>query len=268
VENSQLMVGVEISLIISGVYLLVKTYSRWRKNTLPSHNEVPDWNILISDFILYGFLAISSALFFQLSVSFALKHTQLNSDYRLILSAASMDLGIIGGIFLFHQFRNDPFPKFILPFFKTLVSGLKTVIIALPLVFLVMFIWEAILNALHIPIVKQEMVDLLFNSNDAITKGTLILVAVVAAPLAEELIFRAGLFRFLRTRTPRWVALLLPATLFAAAHGSVSYFPPLVVLGVVFALAYENTGTIGTTVVAHALFNLNSILMVLGGVGS
>ena len=43
-------------------------------------------------------------------------------------------------------------------------------------------------------------------------------------------------------------------------------FIPLVTLAVVFALAYERTGNIGTTIVAHALFNLNAALLVLAGV--
>jgi membrane protease YdiL (CAAX protease family) len=37
-------------------------------------------------------------------------------------------------------------------------------------------------------------------------------------------------------------------------------------LAIVFSLAYERTGRIGTTMIAHALFNLNMILLVLVGV--
>ena len=40
---------------------------------------------------------------------------------------------------------------------------------------------------------------------------------------------------------------------------------PLVALAVVFCLAYERTGMIGTTIVAHALFNLNTMLLVAMG---
>ena len=38
---------------------------------------------------------------------------------------------------------------------------------------------------------------------------------------------------------------------------------PLIALAVVFSLAYERTGKIGTTMVAHALFNLNASVLVL-----
>ena len=56
--------------------------------------------------------------------------------------------------------------------------------------------------------------------------------------------------------------------LFALLHLDVGSFVPLVTLAVVFALAYERTGNIGSTMVAHALFNLNSALLVLAGVDS
>jgi hypothetical protein len=43
---------------------------------------------------------------------------------------------------------------------------------------------------------------------------------------------------------------------------------PLTVLAVVFCVAYERTGLIGTTIVAHALFNLNTFVQVAAGFGS
>ncbi len=266
-DNTFPAVGAEVTLVFIGALLLLKTFARYKSKPAEFDSHLNHWEITVSDFILYCFIAIAGALFFQVISSFALKHTSIDSDSRLVLTAAGMDLGILSGVYVFHHFKEEQFPLFIHKGFKTLTSGLVTLLIALPLVFGVMFIWQAILNAFHIPIVKQEMVDLLMNSKFPFARNTLILVAVIAAPCAEESIFRAGLFRYLRTRAPRWVALLIPALLFAAAHGSLTYFPPLVVLGIVFALAYEQTGTIGTTIVAHALFNLNSILMVIGGVG-
>ena len=90
----------------------------------------------------------------------------------------------------------------------------------------------------------------------------MIVLATVVAPATEELIFRAGIFRYARTRLPRWAALLLPACLFAALHNHLASFAPLVVLGLVFSLAYERTGRIGTAIVAHALFNLYSVIRI------
>ena len=58
----------------------------------------------------------------------------------------------------------------------------------------------------------------------------------------------------------------MPALLFGALHANLSSFVPLVALGLIFSLAYERTGRIGTTIVAHGLFNLNTIVLILCGV--
>jgi membrane protease YdiL (CAAX protease family) len=92
-------------------------------------------------------------------------------------------------------------------------------------------------------------------------------MGVVVAPLGEELLFRAGLFRISRRYLPRWAALLLSALAFASLHLSTVHFVPLTVLGVVFGIAYERSGSLLVPVIAHGLFNLNSILLILAGVG-
>jgi membrane protease YdiL (CAAX protease family) len=74
---------------------------------------------------------------------------------------------------------------------------------------------------------------------------------------------------------PRWVAILATSIFFGLVHvgwgehlaGLVSAFP-LVILATIFCLAYERTGSIGTTIVAHSLFNLNMTLLILAGFGS
>jgi len=130
----------------------------------------------------------------------------------------------------------------------------------------VSLVWQALLAVAHIKVENQEAIDLLrFTDSDAL-RFLLLTVAVIVAPVAEELIFRAGIFHYARTRLPRWAALLLPAVLFATLHLNLGSFAPLIALEIVFSLAYERTGLISTTMVAHALFNLNASVLVLAGV--
>ena len=93
----------------------------------------------------------------------------------------------------------------------------------------------------------------------------MLLVACVLAPLSEELMFRAGLYRYLRQRLGRPTALLLSSVGFGALHGNWAGFVPLAVLGMMLAVVYEATGSIRVVIVAHSLFNLNTILVVLSG---
>jgi hypothetical protein len=110
------------------------------------------------------------------------------------------------------------------------------------------------------------MVDPVRNANAPSLLALIAVLAVVLAPVAEELVFRAGLFRYLRTRVPRAVALAAPALLFAALHANLVAFAPLAVFGVLLALAYEQSGRLIVPVIAHALFNLHTLALVLSGV--
>jgi len=145
--------------------------------------------------------------------------------------------------------------------------GLATFLIALPLVGATALVWQSLLRLCGIEIHEQDLVGIFAETDSPLLLLGMALLAVVSAPVTEELVFRAGIFRFLRTRTPRWVALALPALLFAAMHANLASFAPLAVLGLVFALAYERSGTIAVPIFAHALFNLNTIGMLLAGLG-
>lgn len=80
--------------------------------------------------------------------------------------------------------------------------------------------------------------------------------AVVAAPVGEELLFRGFLYRALRQHVGLARALWLSALLFAILHFSPAYLPPYVTLGLAFALVYEWSGSLWSSIVLHGLWNL------------
>ena len=59
----------------------------------------------------------------------------------------------------------------------------------------------------------------------------------------------------------RWCAILVAAAVFAAVHGVWAFAPPLFVLAVGLGFAYEMTGNLWVTIVAHAAFNATQILI-------
>ncbi|HET7877097.1 MAG TPA: CPBP family intramembrane glutamic endopeptidase [Methylomirabilota bacterium] len=84
---------------------------------------------------------------------------------------------------------------------------------------------------------------------------------IVWAPVVEELSFRGLLFGALRARLGLWPAALASAAVFTAAHGygaigSASVF----VSGVLWAVAYERTGSLLPGMLAHSANNLMSTL--------
>ena len=82
----------------------------------------------------------------------------------------------------------------------------------------------------------------------------LFLLAVVAAPLCEEFIFRGLIFSGLRRSANLAPAMLMSAALFAIIHPPVSMLP-VFVLGLCTAYAYEKTRSLFAPVLAHAVYN-------------
>jgi membrane protease YdiL (CAAX protease family) len=83
---------------------------------------------------------------------------------------------------------------------------------------------------------------------------------ICVAPFAEEFFFRGFFYGALRTRFPVLVAAIIDGLVFGLIHfeGSLEgllIVPPLAVLGVVFCLVYEKTGSLYPCIALHALNN-------------
>jgi membrane protease YdiL (CAAX protease family) len=89
-----------------------------------------------------------------------------------------------------------------------------------------------------------------------------IALIVFGAGIAEEICFRGMLFGGLRERLPRWVAALIAGAIFGLPHATtgISAVPPLIVLGFVFCLLYEKTGSIVPGMLLHMLNNSVALL--------
>lgn len=107
---------------------------------------------------------------------------------------------------------------------------------------------------------KQEIVDF-FNSSRTIgERVTIIILAVVAAPIFEELIFRFFIYGALRRYFGITAGLILNSFVFAAAHGHLPSALPLFVLASCFTLAYEWSGSLLVSMSMHALFNASQLI--------
>jgi membrane protease YdiL (CAAX protease family) len=82
----------------------------------------------------------------------------------------------------------------------------------------------------------------------------LAILAVVAAPVFEEFIFRGLIFGGLRRSVNVAIATLASAAIFAIVHPPVSVIP-VFVMGVCAALVYERTRMLAAPVVSHAIYN-------------
>jgi hypothetical protein len=92
------------------------------------------------------------------------------------------------------------------------------------------------------------------------------LAVVVAAPLCEELFFRSFIFRAIQARWGLIAGILISGAIFAVVHFEVSVALPFWGIGAWFAWAYHRSGSLWTTIVAHAIFNGISFAVTVSGV--
>lgn len=241
---------------------------------------LPAWRISRTDFLLFLWLVIAFGFFGQLALQFtAVKWLQAQPD------GDTLDLMVRGSVFHFgaiaawiilqtRERRQQQPPGHATEAPAGRVSA-RGVVIGVVLAFAAVIppinaagiLSEYVLERAGLPAQPQELVDLFLHISSPALLCAMIAFALAIAPVSEELVFRAGLFRYLRTRAPRWVAFTASAALFALLHANLVSFLPLFVVGVVFSIAYERTGSIVTPMLAHALFNLNTLLLLFSGAG-
>jgi len=97
---------------------------------------------------------------------------------------------------------------------------------------------------------------------DVVTFVVLFVTAGLLAPVTEELLFRGAIQRGLSSRWSAWGAVALQAAVFGAAHltpsegwGNVDLILSLAVMGLGLGALARLTGRLGTSMIAHGVFN-------------
>lgn len=127
----------------------------------------------------------------------------------------------------------------------------------IPAVFAAQWAAYAILGPETTP---QPIVEFLLENPGWRERLAVVLIAVVAAPLTEELVFRGCLYGVGRQKFGRLPAILGTSLVFALIHAHAATIPALFVLAIGLALLYEATGSLWAPVFAHAAFNGLNIL--------
>lgn len=267
---------------LAGIVLL------WRLVTgrlIPRQPALAPWRISLEGFVTGALMVIAGgALLPQIPQNVSndtLGPAAHNSDWWTLVLGAAFQLGMLGGALLAGLYlRILPGRSVYIasvpsdtaghsaPTRTPLLAGTLTFLISIPLINGIGYGWKTILDWLNVSAEEQSLVDVFRKADDPLLLVLMIFLAVVVAPVTEELIFRAGLFRYIRTRVTRPFAMILPALLFAYFHNNIGAFVPLLALGVLFAVAYERTGRISVPIIAHGLFNLNTIVLAMAGVGA
>ncbi len=265
----------EIGLGLAGLWILWSRVLRGR-GAPERRPRLEAWNLAPVDFACYLCLPFLGATLLSWAGALLLRGSHLSEEASMAAGAAALHLGVLAGVIGFAQlYRRRLRPPAAAEVLAALRSGIATFMVAIPVLFVVSNAWEYLLDRAGIPADRQTLVDIVENTRSTGLRTTLILEATLLVPFSEELLFRGGLFRYARTRMNRWAAVVLTSLIFGALHvgwghpvTGLASLMPLSALAVLFCLAYERTGTLGTVVVAHALFNLNTFVLIFAGIGS
>jgi membrane protease YdiL (CAAX protease family) len=243
-----------------------------RASTPPS--PLPEWKAEPVELLFFLLLILLGSAVFAVVAGVVVRQYALTGDARTLIGGAAGQLGMLGGVLAFAAVSRSFRGQAKRSVGSIVLTGAATFVISWPILEATSAAWQLLLRGFGIPAEPQDLIRMFAQAKSSAMLTTLIVLATVVAPFTEELIFRGAFFRFLRTRIPRFLALLVPALIFASLHidwstlEGFTSFAPLLVLALLFSLAYERTGHIGTTIVAHALFNLNTIVLILWGITS
>jgi len=281
-EPVQLALAVaELMILAAGFGLLLTIlFSSRRRQRWLGTNALPYWDVTGTEFLLSVVIILLASFVVQtgihLGFSDVIAKARDRSGLEVFIYGAGMHGGFLLGCALFPVLRRKLYSNYgteppplrrgpSLPWGTALRYAAGTVLVALPLLSALSFGWTALLRTLSLPDEPQDLIGIFNQTKSPFVIVGMLFVACVLAPIAEELLFRAGLYRFVRQKLGRKPALLISGLCFGALHGNLAGFLPLGVLGMLLAIVYESTGSLRVNVIAHAFFNLNTILIVLSG---
>jgi hypothetical protein len=118
--------------------------------------------------------------------------------------------------------------------------------------------------ALGYPIVEQPWIETITRFGGVAPLAIIVLVAVVLAPLGEELFYRGWVFRYLEDAGAP-VAYGVSTALFAAVHLHPPALPAYLLYGLCLAALYRWSGSLWTPILAHATNNSVAMALLLVG---
>lgn len=147
-------------------------------------------------------------------------------------------------------------------FFRNVSYGISGYLSIIPvlLITLIATIWLVNLFKYEPPV--QPVLEMFLEEK---RRGIIIYLAALASvfgPIAEELFFRAFMYKAVRAKFGFKTALFSTSALFAALHANLVGFAPIFILGMLLAYLFEKTGTIVASCSVHILHNTVMVAMV------
>lgn len=266
-------------LLVSISIFLLRTLGRSIQKSTPlkklASTDLLPWK-LSSVFMLFGFFLLGQVAV----VSFALtsspeggEATAIELDSPLAFIGLSLVNLLVSAIaFLVYRSWQTRHPE-TASFWLGSKGGVRT---ALKLGFLALLcwvpghlglagLWSLCLEGLDVQLNAQESVMMMSQALEQSNWALIIplcFYGIVMAPIAEEILFRGVLFRWLHGHMGFIVALGVSSIAFALVHDSVASWLPIAALGGVCSWLYHRSGQLLASITLHATFNTSTFLLI------
>jgi membrane protease YdiL (CAAX protease family) len=185
-------------------------------------------------------------------------------EFGHILSGAVIYASLViflAGLLVYRDRRPvDVFGLGALGFTRALWRSLLMLAAAYPLLMLVQ---AMVYGAAGAEMSPQDVVQFLQNAETPRDRLAVLAMAVVVAPVAEEMIFRGYLYPVGKKYAGAFASMVVTSLLFAVLHGHAGSIPALFTLAMCLGLAYEKSGTLIVPMIMHAVFNAVSVTAIL-----
>lgn len=150
--------------------------------------------------------------------------------------------------------------------FRALGLAVISVILVLPVAWGLQQLSAGLMDSIHLNPVPQQVVEEIRKAGvSPYQQIYLALVALIAAPIVEEMLFRGILYPTIKQAGFPKLALWGNSILFALTHQNIPAFLPLIFFAMILTLLYEDTGNLLAPIVAHSFFNTANFVLLLWG---
>jgi uncharacterized protein len=120
-----------------------------------------------------------------------------------------------------------------------------------------------ILQKVGVSVDAQPAIQLFVNADDSRMLFGLCFLAMVVAPIGEEILFRGFFQPIFKGYVSPVLSIAITSVLFSAMHLHAPTFLPLLFLGGVLGIIYECTGSLSLCIGLHMTFNSLTVAMLL-----
>ena len=142
-------------------------------------------------------------------------------------------------------------------------TGLKHYLIVLPVIIASGFIVDFVLRAFGIEPEQQGIINNILSEDSLGVLTFMVFFGMLAAPIAEELLFRGFLQSAVRITCDKLQTVLISGFVFALIHWNVHVFLQIFILGLLLAYLFEMTGSLVAPITVHVCHNTITLVFLI-----